>query len=284
MRLMANGALALFQSALYQTSSAVIMTNDLVLIVDPCWLPHEVEAIRQYVNEHAGDRRRYLLFTHSDYDHIIGYGAFPEAKVVASRELADKPEAGRAEILEQIRSFDDEYYITRSYDTVYPVVDLAVERDGQELQAGSTTLTFYQSPGHTSDGLFTVVEPAGVLLAGDYVSDLEFPFIDHSSVHYEATLHKLERIMEENCIHTVVPGHGSAAQDKAEISRRISKDLAYISSMRGLTAAGDEDGIEHLIDGCPFPRNLAKFHQLNRKRFEAELAAQHTGIEESGAS
>ena len=92
--------------------SSVIVTEDCVIIVDPCRLPHEVEEIKQYVEQFQVNRSLYLLFTHSDYDHIIGYQAFPEAKVITSASFANKKVEEKEAIIEEIKAFDDEYYIT----------------------------------------------------------------------------------------------------------------------------------------------------------------------------
>ena len=51
-----------FQSALYQTTSTVIQTKEMVLIVDPNWLPGEVEAIQ----EEQGSETM-LVFDHSGF-------------------------------------------------------------------------------------------------------------------------------------------------------------------------------------------------------------------------
>lgn len=75
-----RGPVTLFQSDLYMTNSLVMETDDCVLVTDPCWLPREVEEIRRYVDNILGARRLFLLFTHSDFDHIIGYGAFRKLK------------------------------------------------------------------------------------------------------------------------------------------------------------------------------------------------------------
>lgn len=73
-----------FQSALFQTTSTVISLDEHIVIVDPNWLPHEVREIQSYVESIRGNKELYLLFTHGDFDHIIGYRAFPDAKTVGS--------------------------------------------------------------------------------------------------------------------------------------------------------------------------------------------------------
>ena len=81
-----NEHITVFQSALYQTTCTVVETKDFVLVVDPNWLPHEMEEeIEQHVTQIRGQRELYLLFTHGDFDHVIGYHAFPGAKVIRSQ-------------------------------------------------------------------------------------------------------------------------------------------------------------------------------------------------------
>ncbi len=102
-----------FQSALYQTTSTIVETSDLPLVVDPTWLPQEVMEIRHYVDMIAQERPIYLMFTHSDFDHIIGYGAFPEAITSGSKEMEEHPE--KEQCLEMITQFDHKYYLGRDY-------------------------------------------------------------------------------------------------------------------------------------------------------------------------
>jgi glyoxylase-like metal-dependent hydrolase (beta-lactamase superfamily II) len=253
------------------TNSLVVETADCVLVTDPCWLPSEVEEIRRYTEDVRGSRRLVLLFTHSDFDHIIGYGAFEGAEVIASRAFADKSAGEREEIIEQIRVFDDSYYLRRNYELTYPQVDHPVEQDGQTLIFGDLKLTGYTAPGHTNDGLFTIVESAGLFIAGDYLSDVEFPYIYDSSLAYEATLGKLEEMMNRHPLTLLVPGHGEAADGRTELERRREESLKYIHNMRAAVASGRQDAVERLIEGCAFPRNMANFHRSNQELIAKEL-------------
>ena len=131
----------IFQSALFQTNSTVVLTDDVVLLVDPAWLPEEVAGIRYYVDSIRGKRPLYLLFTHSDYDHIIGYKAFQPDKVFMSKAMADNPNWEKC--VEQAKDFDQQYYIDRSYPIEYPQGDFFVFRDGVQFRHGNTKLTFY---------------------------------------------------------------------------------------------------------------------------------------------
>ncbi|WP_040950576.1 MBL fold metallo-hydrolase [Gorillibacterium massiliense] len=269
-------SVTLFRSLLYETTSAVIQSDEAVLVVDPNWLPHEVEEIRRYVYASLKNRKLVLLFTHSDYDHIIGYGAFPGAKVIASRAFAELSPEAKMEKVDMCRAFDDQFYLQRDYRLEFPPVDYAVEKDGESLEIGGLRLVFYTSPGHTDDGIMIVVEPLGVLLAGDYLSDLEFPFIYTSSKSYEATMEKVDTILDQHTIEMLVPGHGGYTLSQEEIKQRQEHALAYIHSMREAILEGDTDKIDRLIEDCRFPLGMKDSHESNRKLMENELASERS--------
>ncbi|MER2114925.1 MAG: MBL fold metallo-hydrolase, partial [Solibacillus isronensis] len=163
MRQFENEQLTVFQSVLYQTTSAVIKTKEALIVTDPNWLPNEIAEIKAYIESIIEDRKLYIIYTHSDYDHIIAAGAFPNATTIASEAFVNR--INKEEVLEQIRQFDAQYYIERDYPIIYPQIDIVIKEDGKTLELQDITCSFYLSPGHTADGLITVVEPFGILLA-----------------------------------------------------------------------------------------------------------------------
>ncbi len=263
--------LCVYESALYRTTSTVIATDDLILVVDPNWLPLEIDAIADDIEDLFPKRPLYLLFTHSDYDHIIGYGAFPGAGVIAAAAFSQRNDT--AEILAQIRDFDDEYYINRHYPISYPKVDHLITADESAIQIGDTRLIFWQAPGHTNDGLMTLVEPLGVLIAGDYLSNIEFPFIYHSSRAYEETLDKAETIIHRFQPLLLVPGHGDATSDIGEMQFRVNESRLYISELRNCLVEGRNYPTEQLWKRYRFPGSMLKSHEANINLIKKELAA-----------
>jgi len=257
-----NENITVFQSALYQTTSSVVEGEDFVLVVDPNWLPHEIEEIQQHVARVRGEKELYLLFTHGDYDHIIGYQAFPDAQIIGSKGLQEHP--NKEQTLDQIRQFDHDFYIKRSYLLVFPIVDWVIEEDGQQLIIGDSTLTFYLAPGHTHDGLFTLIEPLGIWLAGDYLSYFELPFIDDSAKEYETTLRKAESILENHSVSLMVPGHGQTTSSHAEIQRRIHLSQSYMERLTAAVTTEDVEAMAALEKEMAFPSEFTKkCHEKN---------------------
>ncbi|MFX3636003.1 MAG: MBL fold metallo-hydrolase [Candidatus Pristimantibacillus sp.] len=259
-----------FQSELFQTTSTVIQTDEIVLIVDPNWLSGEVELIKEYVNTIKGNRDTYLLFTHGDFDHIIGYQAFPDARVIGSAELHNHSQ--KEQKLQLIREFDNKYYITRSYPIEFPRLDIVIDEDGQQLRIGSTTLTFYLAPGHTADGLITIVEPLGVMIAGDYLSHFELPFIYHSAKAYNQTLEKAEHIFASHSIALLIPGHGQSTDDSAEMRRRLELATDYMKRLCAAVLANNESELDGLYKEHAFPSDFTEYcHKENVRIVRSEF-------------
>lgn len=236
--------ITVFQSALFQTTTTVVERDEFILITDPNTLPAEIAEIQQHVESVKGKKPCFLLFTHGDFDHIIGYRAFPEATVIGSSGLLDHPEKEKK--LQLIRDFDLQYYIQRDYPVEFPAPDIIVSEDGQELKVGTAKLTFYKAPGHTADGIYTVIEPGGIFLAGDYLSDFELPFIYDSAKHYMETIKKAGHILDKHSIQLLVPGHGQPTSCKDEMLRRINRSIDYLERLKRAVVTGENFTIDRM--------------------------------------
>lgn len=232
--------ITVFTSALYQTTSTLLQTPSAIFLIDPNWLPFEIHRIKEYLNSIRRERKLYLIFTHSDYDHIIGYGAFPGAKVIASSAFALKKD--KEVDVRKAEEWDAEHYITREYPILYPRVDIVINQDGKSMHFDGTVLTFYFAPGHTAEGMYIVYEPAGVWIAGDYLSDVEFPLIEDDIDAYRLTMTKTDRILRAHLINWLIPGHGTVVDTKEEILRRRDHAIEYL-----------DDFEKAIKSGSPFP-------------------------------
>lgn len=254
--------LTVHESQLFRTTSTIIHTDDYVLVVDPNWLPAEVDFLADLARQYGRGKEKFLLFTHSDYDHIIGYGAFPGFTTIASQRFVDNP--AKASQLQQAIDWDDEYYIQRDYGPfTYPTIDRPVGKDGQPMGIGTDSYVFYQAPGHNYDGLLTFNQSRGILVVGDYLSNIEFPYVYHSFAAYRATLDQLEQIIDTGQVKVLVTGHGDHTTDRAEMERRIRKDRAYLDDLKTSVANGTEFDFEGLMQEYDFPVIMRKFHDKN---------------------
>ncbi|MEM1356763.1 MAG: MBL fold metallo-hydrolase [Bacteroidota bacterium] len=262
--------ITLFESALFRTITTVVEGNDFILVVDPNWLPEEVQEIAAYAKRVGKGKEQYLLFTHSDYDHIIGYGAFLNWKTIASKRFVENPEATAQ--LQQAKDWDDEYYIKRTYKLSYPKIDYSIAGKGKGMYLGENTeALFYQAAGHNYDGLATFLPAQGVLIVGDYLSNIEFPYVYHSFEEYHKTLWRLEKIIISGQVKLLVTGHGDAATELSEMTLRLRESRDYLTCLEASVRSGTTFDLERLFQRYSFPGIMRKFHKKNMALLRQEL-------------
>lgn len=267
---MKREGITVYESALFRTVTTVIEGDDYVLLVDPNWLPQEVEFIAQHVERVSGGRSLFLLFTHSDYDHIIGYGRFKTATTIAS--LAFTQNKQPEQILQQIRNFDDGYYLKRSYPIVYPDIDLIIAGDGVSQPIGNEELRFFQAPGHNPDGLLAFLPQRGVLIVGDYLSNIEFPYVYHSVKKYRKTLDTIKLLVEGGEVELLISGHGDATDDSAEMQHRLEESYTYLDQLEHSVRTDTPFDLPTLFTRYDFPKVMGKFHAGNVKLMKEHVA------------
>jgi len=156
--------------------------------------------------------------------------------VLWSRELGDVPryaaadaataaEAEHGSLAESARAHTDDY----DWDlfgrlTALPDGTGLVPWDGPEAQL---VVHNGHAPGHT--GVF--FPHAGVLVAGDMLSDLEIPLLDtemdNAFANYREGLEKLAAVRE---VRWLVPGHGQVT-DGAGFRARVDADRRYLDQL-----------------------------------------------------
>lgn len=261
--------LIIFESELFRTTTSLVIGKQYLLLVDPNWLPGEIDCIEEWIDKLGKGKEKYLLFTHSDYDHIIGYGRFKAYKTIASQAFTDNTQ--QASILDQIREFDDQYYIKRDYEITYPRIDQPIAGDGVRLNLHEDEYIFFQAPGHNPDGLITFNKTKNVLLLGDYLSNIEFPYLYDSYEAYQATLDKLERLISTEDVAFLISGHGDYTSDQQEMRKRISDARSYLSQLMESIQSETAFNFDELMKTYDFPGIMRKFHDGNVKLVKKEL-------------
>ncbi|GEC89057.1 MBL fold metallo-hydrolase [Brevibacillus brevis] len=266
----------LFTSCLWQTTSAVVSTEQRLYLFDPAYFPHEIEAIADYVRRERNGRELILVLTHGDWDHVVGIGKFPDATIIAQKEILTD---GRIEQkLNKAKRFDGSYYVVRSYEVGMPTFTKLVE-DAQDWQE----VFFLPVPGHTPDQMATLFREQKLLVVGDMLSNLEFPFIDDSSAYLES-LEKLERLVLQGEVEEVIPGHGVPAKGREEILHRIERDRQYLLDARAVVFEGIANNIEEDVlgeqfsqltyNGVSIDEHLRSSHDQNRDQLCKEAISQ----------
>lgn len=224
-----GAGLSLFQSAAWQMSSLVLDLGGETLVVDPGYFPEEVDQLASALAA-CGPQPARLLLTHSHFDHVAGLPALPPLPVIAHARLGGNQPSRVAKAL---TDFDGQLYVERAGSLKLPTPAVPVSAP-LTLAAGRDRLHLCPAPGHSVDCLFTVIERAGLFLPGDYLSELEFPFLGEepgSLSQYLETLTLALRLIDDFRPRLLVPGHGPTATTLAAMKERARRDQAYLENL-----------------------------------------------------
>jgi hydroxyacylglutathione hydrolase len=215
------------QTPLWQTNAVVVHAGSEALLCDPCYTPDEIERLVAFARETGGPI--HLLLTHGDFDHVCGVAFVPEAVVVAGASTADRISSGTAE--DELAAAGAQWGIT------WPSglrVDRVVEPGA--FRCGAFHVEAIEASGHTADGLAYVLLDQGVLLPGDYLSDMTYPFISGGLEATIATVRRLLDALGRHELRWVAPGHGRTLSPE-EAAAVGEADLAYLEALA--RAAGE---------------------------------------------
>ena len=219
-------------SRMWQTTATAVRAGGEAILVDAPYFPDELDALPALLAQ-TGFEPNGLLATHGDFDHLLGRLAFPGLALGVGDSTAERlgREPGAAQRV--LRDYDDEHYVTRPQPLALGQVQ-GLPVPGR-LDLGEDEIELHPADGHTADGLALFARSLGLLVVGDYLSDVELPMISEggSLEAYRATLARLAPLVEE--AETVVPGHGSP-HDRATALRILDEDVDYLDALE----RGDE--------------------------------------------
>jgi glyoxylase-like metal-dependent hydrolase (beta-lactamase superfamily II) len=225
-------------SRLWQTTATAIRARGETgeaaeaFLIDSPYFPDELELLPALL-ERSGFGVRGLLATHADFDHLLGRLAFPGLTLGVAESTMGRIRAEPGAAQRELRDADAEHYVKRERPLSLGGVQ-ALPVPGH-VGLGNEEVELHPTEGHTSDGLAVFAHSAGVLVCGDYLSDVEIPTLSAagSLAAYRAALARLGPLAE--AAEVVVPGHGSpSGRDRA--LRILDEDLSYLDALE----AGDE--------------------------------------------
>ena len=246
-------------SRLWQITATALRAGEEAMLIDSPYFPDELELLPALLRQ-AGFEIDALLATHADFDHLLGRLAFPGLALGVGEPtmLRLRAEPGAAQ--RELRDWDDRNYVRRPRPLALGQVQ-SLPVPGR-LELGDQELELHIADGHTSDGTAVLAPFAGLLVCGDYLSDVEIPTLNPggSLKAYRSTLERLRPLVE--AAETVVPGHGSP-QERDAAMRILVEDLAYLDAL--------ERGEER--PALPEGRDTARQRELH----EENLAAVESG-------
>lgn len=222
-----HGDAIVVTSLLWQTTATAIRADGETMLVDAPYFPDELELLPGVLAQ-AGFEPNALLATHGDFDHLLARLAFPGMAIGVAESTMRRVRERPGEAQRELRDADAANYVARGRPLSLGALQ-ALPVPGH-LGIGERELELHPAEGHTPDGMAVWAPWLGLLVAGDYLSDVEIPLIaaGGSVDAYRATLARLAPLVER--AETVVPGHGSPQPRDAALAL-LDSDLAYLDAL-----------------------------------------------------
>jgi len=208
------------------TTATAVRCGGEAFLIDSPYLPDELEALPALMGQ-SGFEPTGLLATHADFDHLLARLAFQGLPLGVGESTALRLRAEPGVAQRQLRDADTEHYVRRPEPlSLGSVQSLPVPG---KLDIGDSELELHPAEGHTTDGTAFFWRKTGLLICGDYLSDVEIPAVT-SLADYRSTLERLDRLVHD--AETIVPGHGSP-HDRESAQRILEQDIAYLDVLEG---------------------------------------------------
>jgi glyoxylase-like metal-dependent hydrolase (beta-lactamase superfamily II) len=221
------------------SNAGFVVTSGGVVVFDALGTPSLGWALLQQIRKVTDKTIRYVVLSHYHADHIYGLQAFrdhTDATVVAqeraseyrdNEETADEKAGLR---LDQRRAALSPW-VDGNTRVVPPDITF---KERMTISLGDRRLTLlYAGPAHSSSDIMMMVEPDGVLFAGDIVQNSRIPFMNSDDVSTTQWLHALDEVAQLDP-KFIIPGHGRTS---TQARQAIAFTRDYIQYVRSTMAA-----------------------------------------------
>ena len=227
----------------FTSNAGFVLTQDGVVVFDALGTPSLGWALLQEIRKLTDSPVRYVVLSHYHADHIYGLQAFKDhtAAIVMAQEKAREYKEN-----EQTADEKAEQRLDQRREALFPWVDRNTriippditfrERITVSL-GGKHFRCIYAGPAHSSTDLMMMVDPDGVLFAGDIVQNGRIPFMNSDDVDTKNWLRALAEV-EQLDPKFIIPGHGRAS-NAAKEAIVFTRD--YIEHVRSAMRAAVEN-------------------------------------------
>lgn len=216
------------------SNAGFVVTSEGVVIYDALGTPSLGKALVDEISKVTDKPVRYVVMSHYHADHIYGLQAirerFPLAVIVAQERSAEYQEQSevsdeRADARLQQRRSALFPWVNEKTRVIRP--DLTFEAQATIRLGDHEFRLIYSGPAHSSSDTMMIVQPDGVLFAGDIVQNGRVPFMNSDDVDTRRWLVSLDEVKRLRPTF-IIPGHGQPTTEAAEAISFTSNYIRYV--------------------------------------------------------
>ena len=230
----------------HTSNAGFVVTSQGVVVFDALGTPSLGWNLLQQIRKMTEQPIRYVVVSHYHADHIYGLQAFKDhspAIIVAQaraseyRENEETADERANQRLDQRREalFP---WVDRHTRVVPP--DITYRMRATINLGGKRFVLVYAGPAHSASDMMMMVEPDGVLFAGDIVQNGRIPFMNSDDVDTANWLQALREV-EKLDPNFIIPGHGRPSTAAKEAIAFTRDYIEYVRAAMGKAVANWTD-------------------------------------------
>lgn len=213
------------------SNAGAVVTPAGVVLIDALGSPALARDLLAAIARVTREPVTHVVVTHYHADHVYGLAELRRAGAQVIAHAAGREYLGSETAPLRLRTSIDEGLAEPG--TTLVAADRWLEADTTLDLGGVRLRLVHVGPAHTAEDLAVMVEPDGVLFAGDLVFRGRVPFV--GTADSRRWIDSLERLIALGP-RLIVPGHGPASAD-ARADLQLTRDyLAYLRETMGRAA------------------------------------------------
>lgn len=275
----------------HTSNAGFVVTSEGVVVFDGLGTPslgwNLLKAIRQITDKPV----RYVVVSHYHADHIYGLQAFKDhspAVIVAQEramEYRENEETADERADQRLGQRREALYPWVDQNTRVVPPDITFKQRSTLYLGGKRFVLLYAGPAHSSSDMMMMVEPDGVLFAGDIVQNGRIPFMNSDDVDTANWLQSLAEVQKLDP-KFIIPGHGRPSTAAKEAIAFTHDYIDYVRSAMG-KAAKDWADFETAYQQTDWSRyrGVTNFGSVNRgNAYRIFLEMEHSQFKSDGAA
>ena len=227
----------------HTSNAGFVVTSEGVVVFDVLGTPSLGWDLLQQMRKITDQPIRYIVVSHYHADHIYGLQAFKDHSpgVIIAQERASEYRENEETADERANQRLDQRrqalfpWVDRNTRVVAPDITF---RQRMVLNLGGRRFVLtYAGPAHSASDMMMMVEPDGVLFAGDIVQNGRIPFMNSDDVDTANWLRALDEVATLDP-KFIIPGHG---RPSTAAKQAIAFTRDYIEYARGAMGKAVKD-------------------------------------------
>ena len=228
------------------SNAGFVVTPEGVVVFDALGTPSLGWALLQEIRKITDKPVRYNVLSHYHADHIYGLQAFRDhtaAMIIAqdrAREYNENEETADERADQRLDQRREALAPWVNKDTRVVSPDITFNDRLLLTLGGKRFQMIYAGPAHSASDMMMMVEPDGVLFAGDIVQNSCIPFMNSDDVNTNQWLEALG-VVEKLDPKFIIPGHGRP-------STKVKESIAFTRDYIDYVRAAMRKAVENWTD------------------------------------